>query len=440
MSKKYMVAIICILLTTTLIIGCSNDQPIDTNSHGDKTIDGQLQKNDEKKLEQNIDTIDQLASLLPDDIGFIWSYSGFAEYAHNMELLDIDKKDDVYTYTINGSVEDLSGGESEQDLSIEITYIIKPGFLIQNINSMSMLDSNFPCIQLITTPFNKGNSWQQEVEDTDGNKTILECSIQDIKTIGGKKEYTILYEDTQSEYYEKRIIREGIGVISFEKLLNLEGEEFIVGYSFFEHPDDNNQEFSIDLFIPPVNNTIIYTGIAEYAHKGEFAKLSGDREIYEFNGVLSDGSDAQGNFKVQYEFNHADQTIIENVISNTRSNKPRVNSLINGLILLKGPIEQDNTWSQDIQIDGQDYTITSKIIYCDDNLGSVTVKYVIEGIDGYYNNTYIEERTFVKGLGMTSFSCLMPGDIGVQENSSPEEIEEALANNMFGYSINLDYQ
>ncbi|NLK00663.1 MAG: hypothetical protein GX318_05430 [Clostridia bacterium] len=68
----------------------------------------------------------------------------------------------------------------------------------------------------------------------DGEKLDLDCEITDIREDDDSKVYMVQYEDKDSDYFEKREIREGTGVISFEKLWKSGDEKAVVGYSLYE--------------------------------------------------------------------------------------------------------------------------------------------------------------------------------------------------------------
>lgn len=177
----------------------------------------------------------QLAGLLPDKEGYTWYYNGFAEYGHRMTLNELNKADDTYTYSIEGEVDDPSGGEApDRDYSLQITYTITGGGLTQVKREFMMLDSEYDRLELIKTPLEKGTRWNQQVADRDNNQAVLECTIEDVRETGGAKIYHVTYRQQDSDYYEKREIKEGVGVIAFEKLLVLQDQSFPAGYSLNE--------------------------------------------------------------------------------------------------------------------------------------------------------------------------------------------------------------
>lgn len=178
----------------------------------------------------------ELLNLLPKDEGYKWIYNGFVDYSHEMTLESItqDNESDNTIYDIKGMVEDLSDGESNKDFSMSLRYIVGKFTLSQEITGEMVMDSDFESIQLVKLPLEKGSTWEQEVTGQDGSTVNLNCTIKEVSEEDGKKVYTILYQDTDSDYYENRTIMEGMGVIAFEKLYTPnEGEPFEIGYSLF---------------------------------------------------------------------------------------------------------------------------------------------------------------------------------------------------------------
>ena len=91
----------------------------------------------------------------------------------------------------------------------------------------------FDRIILIQAPLREGHTWTQTVKENAGGKIELECTIEKVEDKNGARAYTILYQDKDSPYYEKRVITEGIGVTEFTRLYitEAEGEEnFEISY------------------------------------------------------------------------------------------------------------------------------------------------------------------------------------------------------------------
>lgn len=385
----------------------------------------------------------ELKKLLPEKPGFRWTYNGFAEYGHVLELESISPWDSLTRYHLTGEVDDPSGGEAKGDFNLEVNYQIKNGMLVQEKTSTKMMDT-FNELILIQVPLQKDNEWTQSVVDKEGKKYELKSKIADIKDEAGSKIYTVLYQDTKSDFFEKREIKEGIGVISFLKYW--EGND--IGYTINMDFSGHKEQTTLKSFLPPLNQELRYYGLAEYAHVGKLTKEqeSSRGEIYEFNGTFQDGSGIPGDFRVQYIFNYQDGTIQEKVVENTRDEVKEVNSKLHNPIIMKLPLEVGNYWEQEITIDGKSKTMKAKIVsiaiegstfYSREKNPQpvVTVQYVVEDVPGYYNNMYFEERDFQKGWGMIGFSQLMKGDLGITEKMEEYQIEQTLIQNMFGYGL-----
>lgn len=219
---RKMPAVLSVLLFIFLLFGCANGE-----MRGDLNNGG-------KQTEELEAANAELEKLLPEKEGFRWVYNGFAEYGHTMELERIQKQDSQITYFVPGEVADMSGGESTRDFSLQVEYVIKDGILTQKKKEEVMLDSISNNIQLIKTPLDQGTLWKQTVITKDGNELVLKCQITEVKEEDGIKEYTVIYEDQNSDYFERRKIREGIGVVSLEKMLKSGGESFVAGYTLNE--------------------------------------------------------------------------------------------------------------------------------------------------------------------------------------------------------------
>lgn len=416
-----------------------------TQNSGQAQIGGENNNSQspDQKVGNKLVDLDEVARLLPVRPNYQWSYHGFAEYGHRMVLQDISKQDDSIAYHIKGEVDDMSGGEAKQDLSFSVTYTVKPGVLIQNKTGQSMMDTSFKDLELIRTPLRKGNSWLQETTKEDGTAVTLKTTITDIKEENGQKIYTVVYKDTQSEYYEKREIKEGVGVLSYEKLYIDPNGNFTMGYYIYYPGTGYRNKLEINAYLPKLNTQLRYFGLAEYGHVGVLKEISStsDDAIYEFQGKYQDGTGMDDEFTVRYYIDYVKGTVTERVMSNTRFNQPEINSKLHNLVILKTPFKQGATWSHKAKIDGKEYKVTAEIKEYDPASGKINVIYTVNGVPGYFQNIYIEERTFERGRGMVRFSNLMPGNIPISEIDAKDskKLEEALINHMFGYSLNPEF-
>lgn len=445
MKKMFYIA--TALALSISITGCSPTAQNNTNPQGTKMIA-------QGAGSANLSTNQQMTKLLPYRENFQWLYQGFAEYGHKMQLKYIEKTPSEIRYSVDGEVADMSGGEAKGNFKLKITYIISNGTITQYKTEEKMLDSKFDNIQLAKGPLVKNTAWVQQTFDRKGKAYTLDCKITDIVSEKGQNIYTVYYKDKKSAYYEKRKIKEGIGVIWFEKLFETGEGSFPVTYSLNLTGTGYLDKISMNSYLPPLGKTLRYFGLAEYAHTGTMKMISSSSEsaVYQFNGSYADGSGIPGTFKVQYLFDYLRGTVTEKVIENTRQKVKLVNSKMQNPIILKFPIQTGNTWYSNITINGKQNQMEAKIVDISfkgktyyspyitghDKLNPVaTVRYVVRNVPGYYKNIYIEERKFQIGRGMIGFGNLMQGNlpISAKDMENPYKLEEAFINHMFGYSL-----
>ena len=225
---RKLLAMMLMLILGAGLVGCAESEGGDGGNQPAKPDKSQVEQDETRQRNE------ELAKLLPGKKGFRWIYNGFAEYAHTMDLERIEKEDGQIKYFIKGEVEDMSGGESDRDFSLQVEYVIKDGVLVQKKKEQVMLDSISNDLQLLRTPLDKGAKWRQQVTDKEGNTYDLHCQITEITGDNGAREYTVIYDDSKSDYFEKRKIREGVGVVSLEKMLKSGGESFVAGYTLNE--------------------------------------------------------------------------------------------------------------------------------------------------------------------------------------------------------------
>ena len=277
-----------------------------------------------------------LSRLLPESKGFIWRYDGFAEYSHQMQLESINDLDQKREYVITGEVGDPSGGESNLDRSISIKYTIDGHKIIQEKVESAMLDSKFNKITLIQTPLSVGNSWQEQVVDKQGKVTTLKAFIQKIEIVeDGFKQYTVRYDDVNSSYYEERVIKENIGVINVEKLLELQDSSFPVSYFLFDFevakliqtklyfPDNNVDKLHLELRELLVSNDGTARAAVEGLIEGPLSNLA--PSIPEGTQLL-DISILNGVCTVDFS-----QAFVDNHISGSSNDLMTVYSIVNTL-------------------------------------------------------------------------------------------------------------
>ncbi len=382
-----------------------------------------------------------LQALLPDREGYRWVYWGFAEYGHSMTLTKAPIEEKGRTvYEITGMVDDPSGGEAPGPLDFSLVYAIEKGKLVRTLSAGSkVLDNRYPSLELLRAPLEQGATWKQAVTDRDGKQSNLTTTIVEIAEEDSAILYRVRYVDDANNYWEERVIKSGVGVISVE----LPYDDATIGYQLYDDASGYPNQLNLNAFLPPMGEEVRYYGLAEYAHRGQAQWVNRDDRsaIVEFTGEFEDGSGIPGTFKVQYLLNYEAGTVTEKVISNSRSGKPEVNSLIHDPIVLQLPLQAGTEWTQTVTVEGSLQTMHARIIQTTLSHGrpAVTVRYEVPGVAGYFRDTYLEERTFLAGTGMTGFSSLLPGDIGLsgKELDDDQLVEQALQQHMFGYVLYL---
>jgi hypothetical protein len=193
--------------------------------------------------------VDALSELLPNRVGYEWKYEGFAEYGHKAQLDSIMSEPTKRMYMVSGTVDDMSDGESTKDFSIELSYTIEGNRLVQIKTEEVMMDSKYDQLTLIQTPLVIGTYWTENAKDQNGVLQKISGQITKVEQNDtGLKEYTVLHKQHGSDYYEQRVIRENIGVVSFEKLFELGDEPFSAGY--FLSSAMNMTQNEVTLYFP----------------------------------------------------------------------------------------------------------------------------------------------------------------------------------------------
>lgn len=379
-----------------------------------------------------------VAALLPAQTGFLWQYFGFAEYAETLTLQSVGQAGNATLYRTTGKVEDMSGHDDPSGaFAVSVVYAVEPGVLRQRLTGSKAMDSVAPDLELIRTPLEKGTQWEQSVS-INGKTVTLVCSIDSVKTVEGHKVYSVSYRQKGGSYYELRDITEGFGVTAFQRLYEYEGGSDLIGYWLNAQEPQANKDF-YKAWLPPLGKQFTYFGLAEYGHKGALTLVSNNQkeERYTYNGIYADGRGDESKFVVDYRVDLVRGTVTEQVISNERG-AAEVNSKLHNLVILKFPLAAGSLWSHKAKLNGKEVTVQAEVEQYDADNGIVKVRYTAMGAAGYYNNTYIEERTFQKGYGMTSFSNLLPGDIGIHSADAKDaaKLQDAIQQHSFGYTMN----
>ena len=160
-------------------------------------------------------------------------------------------------------------------------------------------------------------------------------------------------------------------------------------------------------YFPTDSKYRLYNGYAEAGFEIKYSGKSENKETgsvtYSYDGAMCDGMGSEGERVFKAVYIVEDNSVIESVEnSDTNASSSRnVYSIIPDFIVLKGDIQVDNSWEQRVDIDGNGYIGTTTIINVTDD--SFTTRTEIP-MAGYKNNTYTEERTYKKGVGITAFN------------------------------------
>ena len=227
--KKKVLALVLALSLTMSFSACSINNG--KNPGTDNPKPGTSEQIDKENA-----AIKEFAAMLPDKAGAEWKYNGFAEYGHSMKLdaINKDSKGEIQ-YLISGLVDDMSGGESKDDFSLSLKYVISKDGIKEIINKGDKMPHKVRELDVLRAPLAKGSTWTQKV-DINGQSVELKAAIIDVlensekgKVI--KVEYTApVSEMPNNTYKEVRIFEEGKGMTSFENTFD---KDIDFNYSLF---------------------------------------------------------------------------------------------------------------------------------------------------------------------------------------------------------------
>lgn len=189
----------------------------------------------------------ELASLFPSEEGVKWEYYGTGDYAQHMTLEKVYEANSQKVLKIKGEVDDLSGGESNLDYSLEVTYSIESDRVEQSKISDVMMDSEYDQLTLIMSPLAVGTKWSEETVDSQGKKIKVQGEIIEIEEAEDGTIYKVLYTEADSDYSEVRKIQKGKGVIDFVKTLKYQDQTLEINYHLYRLvPPDEKREVAVD--------------------------------------------------------------------------------------------------------------------------------------------------------------------------------------------------
>lgn len=194
------------------------------------------------------------------------------------------------------------------------------------------------------------------------------------------------------------------------------------------------------IIIKETDNELYYNGYAEYGHVLYVMETEEKPELTIINmeGTMMDGKGeepAQRNFRVEYV---VDDNSIREIIQNydmykTDGNMETVNSIIPNQIILQGPLEEGNLWFQNFMYNGKEYSAQTTLTSISENEEGKKIyktETIVKDIEGFYNDTYTETRTYEEGKGLVSFQNNRP--VTMSENDGSEVSEDDF---IFGYGL-----
>lgn len=209
MNKKSKYLLLLIFIIAIGLIGCTQTS--------------------QKESNVLIEYSEDLDALIP-DLPASWIYSGTAEYNQVMSLVEVIETRGQKIYRVYGEVEDTTGGEVQADFTFEKTYTVTGDRLEQTRKGRMLLDSEYDKLSLIQLPLEVGHKWSEKVVDTAGKTVKLNAEIEAIDEEADGKVYTVRYQQGGSNYYELRKLKEGAGVVHFEKIMFYDGDRFDLQY------------------------------------------------------------------------------------------------------------------------------------------------------------------------------------------------------------------
>lgn len=374
-----------------------------------------------------------LFALVPEERGFTWIYDGSLQSGHEMTLQTVTEENGAKKYAITGTVRSPES-EADLDLRIQIIYTVDGSVWVQEKSAISMLESEFDRLEILRAPLGVGESWEQTAENQRGARQTLTCTLESVLTSGESTVYTVRYEDSSAGYFERREITSGLGITAFERTPPDEEETSSpVGYWLVSGGAPGTAATIAD-WLPPLGQTLRFSGSSGYGYQGVLVmEQENSREIvYRFDGT-DGGTGCE--FVVRYYYDKDRGTLTEKAVRNERTGEAQVNSVLHNVVLLRFPLGEGASWTHDTMIGGERYSLTARIVGYDAEEGRVNVRYTAEGVPGYPDGVYIEERAFRVGHGMVSFRQLLTGDIAPESPLlDPVQAEEAISGRMFGYS------
>lgn len=226
--------------------------------------------------------------------------------------------------------------------------------------------------------------------------------------------------------------------ISIEKNENIKEEDTSQDIEEEENEKDNSNKLTKEEVFNKYKDFLInnngksqYRGYAEYGYDLSKPTINTKESYIEYTGVISDGygEDDRGlrDFTIRYDTFVIDKyfKIIENITNRDymNENKNSLNSIIPNYIVIYNKMDIGTHWEQDFEYKGKTYTAKTRVMASNNDMYKIET--IVKDINGFYDNTYKEERVYERGFGLTSFS-----------NTPNYEEGTDFSDLLFGYNLN----
>lgn len=165
-------------------------------------------------------------------------------------------------------------------------------------------------------------------------------------------------------------------------------------------------EEDLSAFVSREKETV-YEGILDYQHVLHFVdeeKGSEEKRVY-FEGEIEDLSGGEAGDRDLFLFKEV-FTITKDALIDSIEGKMQDNhSIISDKIVLKKPLKEGNSWTQEFEYKGKKYIAESRIAKINGEPGSreVVVETVVNNIEGFPGNTYKETAVYRENCGLVYY-------------------------------------
>jgi hypothetical protein len=222
----------------------------------------------------------------------------------------------------------------------------------------------------------------------------------------------------------KRLVYLGILIIGISLLL------------FYSNVNAYNKDLQ-KIFPKEIGVIAKYMGVAEYGHNITLKDIKKEKNqiVFLYEGYMNDAISEdyeKRRFGIKYIItdNHVQEIINNKDEYKQVDGEDRLNSIIPNQIILKTPLEVDNSWQQIFEYKGEMYEANTKLVdikVLSDGRKQYTTKTIVENIPGFFQKTYVEERIYEEGKGLVGFAnTIEEYYIGVNRALTQEDF-------MFGY-------